>query len=146
MIVAPVLVVIERRDEGAKRIVPPSKEALRQLLSAAEALLIRDLLDHTVTQAVQMAPLLAPLGGDGAIQDGQAQARPSRFAVIRRRQRVAILHVGRDHRQRQDVPLGIDHHDTLAPDPLLGPVVAAQAARAEALDALILSLSKDACR
>lgn len=42
-----------------------------------EASLIRVLFDDAAAQAVNVAPILTALGGEGAIQHCQAQARPS---------------------------------------------------------------------
>src|SRR5215218_9551193 len=68
-----------------------------------EALLVWVLLDDTMAHAVNVAPLLAALGREGTVQNGQAQAGPGLLAVLESGQRVAILHVGRHDRERQDV-------------------------------------------
>lgn len=116
----------------------PTEGALHEPapLQHDEALLIRGLLDNAVTHAVQMAPLSAPIGGESAVEKGQAQAWPRRLAVIEGRQGVAILNVGGHDSQCQDVAFGIDQRYTFAPNQLLGPVVATRPAHPEALDAL----------
>ncbi|MGN8097904.1 hypothetical protein [Methylobacterium sp. 22177] len=73
-----------------------------------EALLVRLLLDDAVTHAMEVTPVLAGLGREGAVEYGQAQARPLFLAVIEGQKRVAILHVGRHDGQCQDVALDID--------------------------------------
>ena len=83
-----------------------------------------------------MAPLLAAPGREGAVEESQTQTGPRLLAVIEGRQRIAILHVGRHDSERQDMSLGIDQRDALAPDQLLGPIVAARPAHTDALDAL----------
>ncbi|MDH6666782.1 UNVERIFIED_ORG: hypothetical protein M2442_002781 [Methylorubrum zatmanii] len=50
-----------------------------------EALLIWAFLDEIVAQSVEMTPLPAALGGEGAVEEGQTQAGPSLLTVAQRR-------------------------------------------------------------
>ena len=114
---------------------PPEESPLAHpaLLQHDEAFLIGLLLDDTTAHAVDVASFFAALGDEDRIQDGQMQARPCLRAGIARQQRVAILHVGRHHRDRQPVALGVRQRNALAADQPLGSVLTASF---DALDAL----------
>ena len=60
-----------------------------------------------MAHAVKVASLLAALGREGAVKDGQTEAGPLLPAVGEGRQSVAILHVDRHDGERPDMPAGI---------------------------------------
>lgn len=93
-----------------------------------EAFPVRQLLDHAMRHAVEVAPLLTVLGREGDVEEGQTQAGPHLLAFVQRQQGVAILHVGPHDGQPQHVPRGVDRHDAFASDQLLNSVVATRPA------------------
>ena len=75
-------------------------------------------LDHAVTHAVPVRPLLAARGREGPIQDRLPQAGPRRLAWIKSVKRVAILHRGGDDRDGQPGAIGVNQGHALAPEHL----------------------------
>lgn len=118
--------------QQAAPVAEPAEGALHEPapLQHDEALLIWVLLNNAVAHAVQMAPL----GGESAVEKGQAQVGPRRLAVIKGRQGVAVLNVGGHDSQCQDVAFCTDQRHALAPNQLHGPVVATRPAHPEASD------------
>src|SRR3954464_12903460 len=90
--------------------------------------------DHTVAHAVPVRPLVTGCSREGPVQDRLPQAGPRRLAWIKSFERVAILHRGGDDRDGQPSAIGINQGHALAPEHLLGSVIAPWAADRNALD------------
>ena len=77
--------------------------------------------DDVVAHAVQVRPLLAALGGEGAVHDREPQARPCDLAGVQGGQRVAILDRRGHDRDGQQCPSASTSATRLRPStPLAG--------------------------
>ena len=92
--------------------------------------------DDAVAHAVQVRPYTAMLGYEGTVIDRLGQARSNHLARVERREGVAVLDRGRDHGDREPVPVGIHKGHTLTPQHALAGVVSTRPAHADALDRL----------
>src|SRR3954470_7882654 len=116
----------------------PAEAALHHpaALEHDEALLGGVALDHAAAHAMEVAPRLAAFGDEGAVQDRLAQARPGSLARRQRVQAVPVLHVRGHHRHGEPGAVRVHQGDALAPEHLLGGVIAAGAAHGDAFDGL----------
>ena len=81
-------------------------------------------------------PLFAALGGECAIVDPFAQARPVCLPRIERRQGVTILHRGGHDADGQPIAVGIHQRHTFAPEHLLACIVTTGSAHRDAFHRL----------
>ena len=101
-----------------------------------EALLAWLARHHDMAHAMPVGPCLAAFGGQRAVVDGFAQARPVCLPRIERRQGIAILQHGRHATGGQPVAIGIHQCHPFAPEPRFARIAAAWPTHRDAVDPL----------